>query len=210
MNIIVVGAGGHGRVIIDALLCAGAPVIGVTDIDPDSAGLDILGVPVFGNDDVLHKHHPGSIELVNGVGSTTLPTARQAVFDRFKKQGYHFASVIHPSAIVGQSVRIGEGAQIMAGVIVQPFTAIGENAIINTRAGIDHDCQIGAHTHIAPGATLSGGITVGESSHIGCGVTVIQGINIGKNVLVAAGATVCHDVPDGTRFVGTPARERAQ
>lgn len=209
MNIIVIGAGGHARVVIDALLSAEEPVIGLTDIDPGRAGGDILGVPVLGADDVLGGYGPKTTQLVIAVASVDLPTARQAIFEGLKEKGYGFANAIHPSAIIGREVRLGEGAQVMAGAVVQPFAVIGDNAIVNTRAGVDHDCRVGAHVHLAPGATLSGGTTVGAGSHVGCGATVIQGVRIGQGVLVGAGATVCHDIPDGARVAGTPARDIA-
>lgn len=207
MNIIVIGAGGHARVVIDALLSAGESVIGITNAEPERIGGDILGVPVLGTDDVLREHGTEQTRLVIGVASSGLPTARQTIFEGFKEQGYRFANVIHPGSIIGRDVRLGEGAQIMAGAVIQPFAIIGDNAIVNTRAGVDHDCRIGAHAHIAPGATLSGGITVGAGSLVGCGATVIQGVNIGQCVLVGAGASVCHDIADGARVAGTPAKD---
>jgi len=206
MNIIIIGAGDHTRVVIDALLSAGETITGMTDASAGLHGGSLLGVPVLGPDDVLGDHGPETTRLVVGVGSADLPTARRSIFEKFKAQGYGFANVIHPAAVIGREVRLGEGVHIMAGAVIQPFAVIGDNAIVNTRAGVDHDCRIGAHTHIAPGATLSGGISVGAGSHIGCGATVLQGLSIGHGVLVAAGATVCHDIPNGARVAGTPAK----
>ena len=99
---------------------------------------------------------------MNGVGSARSTANRQDVYDRFTREGYCFATVIHPSAIVAPEVQIKDGVQIMAGAILQPGSRIGSNAIVNTGAIVDHDCIVGEHAHIAPGAVLSGGVHVGR------------------------------------------------
>ena len=207
MKIIVIGAGDHARVIIDTLLAAGRTIIGLTDVSPDLIGTTVLGIPVIGTDAVLAEHSPEMTQLVFGIGSTNLPNARRARFEEFKANGYEFTGVIHPSAIIGREVNLGEGVQIMAGAVIQPSASIGDNVIINTRAGIDHNCEIGMHTHIAPGVNLSGCIKIGTDCFIGCGATVMHGVKVGSNVLVGAGSTVCHDIPDGARVAGSPARD---
>lgn len=202
----ILGAGGHAKVVINALHCLGANISGITDPDPNTHGKSILGVKVLGGDDVVFKYALDSVVLVNGVGSTNASNHRKFLFQQFLDKGFGFKSVIHPSAIVSKDVNISDGALVMAGVVIQPGCQIGANAIINTRASVDHDCFIGAHSHIAPGAVLGGGITVGEGCHIGAGATVIQSIRIGAGALIAAGATVISDVPANGRVAGVPAR----
>ena len=209
LPVIVLGAGGHAKVLINALLESSAVIAGVLDPAPELAGTFVLGVPVLGNDSIATEFPPSEALLVNGLGSVGTPAKRRQLYDKFKALGYGFATVVHPSAIVAADVVLGEGAQVMAGSIIQPGSSIGCNAIINTRASIDHDCIVGNHVHIAPGATLSGGISVGEATHIGTGATVIQGINIGSNAVVAAGAVVVKDVHARTKVRGVPAREFA-
>ncbi|WP_034381993.1 acetyltransferase [Herbaspirillum sp. CF444] len=204
-GIIILGAGGHARVLLSAL--AGMPVLGLTDADPLKTGVLIAGIPVLGTDDVLKEHAVDSILLVNGIGSVGSSAGRRALFDRCKSAGYTFAQVCHPSAVVVAGVVLGEGAQIMAGVVLQTGCSIGENSIVNTGAIIDHDCRIGRHVHVAPGAVLSGGVEVGDNVHIGTGATLIQGVRIGEGSLVGAGAVVVRDVPPGTKVVGVPAKE---
>jgi UDP-perosamine 4-acetyltransferase len=162
---------------------------------------------VLGGDDVVSEFPPSEIQLVNGLGSVGLPVKRQQIFERFKGMGYRFATVIHPSAVLSSDVELGEGAQVIAGVVIQPGSRIGINSIINTSASVDHDCIIADHVHIAPGVTLSGGVKVGECSHIGTGATLIQGISIGSACLVAAGAVVTKDIADGAMVRGVPARK---
>jgi sugar O-acyltransferase (sialic acid O-acetyltransferase NeuD family) len=203
--VIIIGAGGHAKVLIDALLPA--EVLGLTDANPERAGQLLLGLPVIGSDDVVAQYPPTTIRLVNGLGSVRAGYHRKSLFERFKREGYQFASVIHPSVVIARDVVLSEGVQIMAAAVVQSGCHIGKNTIINTRAVVDHDCHIGSHVHIAPGAILSGGVDVGENAHIGTGATVIQGIRIGRNSLVAAGAVVIRDVPEDVTVAGVPARE---
>ena len=204
--VIVIGSGGHAKVVIEALLRAGRAVIGRTDCDPARGVTVIRGVPFLGNDEALTAHDPAMVELANGIGSTGDPARRIAVFETFRARGFRFARVVHPSAIVPTDTQIGEGAQIMAGVIIQPGCRVGVNAILNTGARIDHDCDIGEHVHIAPGAILCGEISIGARSHIGAGTVVVQTVSVGAGCLVAAGAVVVDALADGTRAAGIPAR----
>lgn len=203
---IVIGAGGHGCVVLDALLSRELEVIGFVDADPNLHGRATQGVPVLGSDAEILSFAPDDIRLVNGIGSTRSPTKRAAAFDQMTKNGYRFATVIHANGIVSGSARIQEGAQVMAGAVVQPGCDIGSNAIVNTRASIDHDVMAGRHAHIAPGATVSGNVTIGERAHVGAGATVIQNISIGARALVAAGAVVINDVGEDACVMGVPAK----
>lgn len=208
-TILIVGAGGHAKVLIEALRLSGASLAGILDKDPALAGSSLLGVPVLGDDGELGRYHPGQVLLVNGVGSVGLPVNRRRIYESLKEQGYRFASVLHPAAVVASDVVLEEGSQIMAGAVIQPGCRIGANSIVNTRASVDHDCSIGPHSHLAPGVTLSGGVTTGAGVHIGTGATVIQTISIGENALVAAGAVVINDVAAASAVRGVPARRSA-
>jgi len=206
--VIIIGAGGHANVLIDALKLSVSEIIGIVDADPNKKDSLILGVPVIGDDETVLSYNNESIELVNAIGSVSKPLARKTVFERFKKLGYSFASVIHPSAVISPYAELAEGAQVMAGAVIQPGCHIGENVIVNTRSSLDHDCHIGEHSHIAPGVTLSGGVIVGESTHIGTGAIVIQGIEIARNCMIAAGAVVIRNMNEGDSVMGLPARIR--
>jgi len=206
LPVIVLGAGGHAKVLIEAMLSSTIVIAGIVDNNPLVIGMKLLGIPVLGNDDILNELSPSEINLVNGIGSIGLPKKRTDIFELYKNRSYVFASVVHPSAIVASDAVLAEGAQVMAGVVIQPGSNIGRNSIINTRASIDHDCIICDHVHIAPGVTLAGGVSVGAKSHIGTGATVIQGISIGENCIVGAGALVLHNVESGFTVMGVPAR----
>lgn len=205
--VIVLGAGGHAKVLIDALQAHSIPIRGILDNDPGKQSGDILGVPVLGTDEKLSAWQPHEVVLVNALGSIKSPQPRASLFESLHAQGYSFLSVVHPSAMVSPHAHLGEGVQIMAGAVVQAGARLGNDCLVNTGALIDHDCIIGDHTHVAPGAIFSGDVIVGSHAHIGAGATVIQGVHIGNRCLVAAGAVVIHDVPDGIRVAGVPARE---
>lgn len=206
LPVIIVGAGGHGRVVADALQAAERPVLGFTDNDPAAWGTTRCGALVLGNDGVLQEHEPQSVLLANGLGTTRVSTLRRDVFLRLKAQGYRFTTVVHPSATISAQASIKEGCQVMARAVLQAGATIAANTIINTGTIIDHDCAIGAHTHVAISATLSGGVTIGESCHIGAGATIIQCVSLGDHCLVAAGAVVVRDAATGSRLAGVPAR----
>ncbi len=207
LPIIILGGGGHAKVLTDALRVRGITILGITDADPAKHGSSVLGIPLLGNDTEVERYAPGSVQLVNGIGSVGRPTARAFLFDTFKTKGYTFATVVHPSAVVADDAVLGEGVQVMAGAVVQPGTIIGKNSIVNTRGSVDHDCLIGEHVHIAPGVTPSGGVRVGSGSFIGAGATVIHGVMVGADCLVAAGSVVLSDIRDKATVMGVPARE---
>lgn len=201
---IVIGGGGHAKVLVSTLLLCRVSVLGFVELNPTFSPL--LGISYLGSDAAVLQHAPGAVRLVNAVGSTASTITRRAIYDRFIHEGYCFATVIHPWAIVAPEVQIEDGVQIMAGAILQPGTVVGANAIVNTGAIIDHDCVVGAHAHIAPGAVLSGGVRVDSGAHVGTGACIIQGVSIGAASVVGAGAVVIKDVPPGVTTVGAPAR----
>lgn len=206
LPVILVGAGGHARVLIDALTLNGVRVLGLTDANSQKQGTLLDGIPILGDDSVLEGFASDNTMLVNAVGSTHTMTLRRAIYERFRARNYRFMTVVHPSALVAAGVQLGEGAQIMAGAIVQPGASIGEDTIVNTGAQVDHDCVVGRHVHLAPRATLSGEVRIGDATHVGTGATVVQGVRIGAGCLVAAGAVVTADIADAQRVGGVPAK----
>lgn len=208
--VIVIGAGGHAKVLVDALLAGNVDLIGITDNDPAKVGDRLLGVTVLGSDDVLANYPPNVADLVLGVGSVRVSEIRQKIFAHFKMAGYQFRTIVHPSAVIAREVVLGEGCQVMAGAIIQAGSHLGENILVNTRASIDHDCRIGDHVHLGPGTTLCANVSIGEGCHVGSGATITQGIRLGRNVQVGAGALILRNCEDTTCHLGVPGEEQAK
>lgn len=198
---IILGVGGHAAVIRDLLECLGHDIAGV--LTPEfAAGSYWQGLLVFGNDDFLDQ--PSAANYVYALGVGLMPNqarVRPKLFAALMAKGRDIPTLIHPSAVVAHSVQLGQGVQVLAGVVVQTQAVIGDNVLINTRASIDHHCAIGAHGHVAPGAVLCGGVTTGEHVFVGAGATVIQGLEIGSRSEVGAGATLLRSLPADTRFI---------
>ncbi len=204
-GILVVGAGGHAKVVLDVLRAAGREIAGVTDPHLPMGGL-FEGVPCLGDD--------GAWEDLFRSG---LRTAFVALGDNRRRRdagaelralGFELANAIHPSAILSPSTQLGTGIAIMPGAVVNASTTIGDDAILNTSATIDHDGRIGAGAHVAPGCHLAGYVTVGEGALIGVGSAVGRGrpVSIGAWARVGTGSVVFRDVAPGTTVAGNPAR----
>lgn len=202
-RIVVIGAGGHAKVILEAVIAGGfGEILGL--VDPTPASSNVLGLRVLGGDEVL----PGL--LAEGVSTAVIAlgnnAVRQRVGAKLRAMGYALPAIVHPSALVSPSARLGDGVVIMARAVVGTETTIGDLAIVNTSASIDHDNVLAAAAHVAPGCALAGNVSVGERTLVGVGSAVRPGVNIGHDVVVGAGSAVVRDVPSGTTVGGAPAR----
>jgi sugar O-acyltransferase (sialic acid O-acetyltransferase NeuD family) len=203
-SFIIVGAGGHASVVASMLQRLDAAVLGITDRDESRVGTRVLDIPIIGDDGVIGSFDADRVRLANGLGigpsaqkgrapdPGTAP--RRRLYLKLREAGFSFPPLKHPSSIVANAVDIAEGAQIMAGAVIQPRTVIGENAVVNTVASIDHDCIVGAHAFVAPGAILCGTVHVGAGALIGAGAIILPGVAIGENAVIGAGACVRKDV----------------
>ncbi len=189
------GASGHAKVIISCLKATEVKVLGI--FDDDLTKKNLWTIPVIGSYDT---NYLPNAPLIIAIGINAI---RQKIARLVE---HRFSMVIHPSAIVDESVAIGEGTVIFHNAVVQADTHIGKHVIINTSTSIDHDCTIADFVHIAPNATLCGGISVGEGTLIGAGSVVAPNLHIGKNCLIAAGAVVTTNIPDFAIVRGNPGR----
>jgi sugar O-acyltransferase (sialic acid O-acetyltransferase NeuD family) len=200
LRVAIVGAGGHGKVVADALLAAAAhELVGFLDDDARRRAEPIWEYRVLGN--TASWSQLGVEGVLLGVGDNA---ARQALYDRLCESGANIEGVIHPRATLGRSVSVGRGVAVMAGCVINADTTIGDSVILNTASTVDHDCHVGSHVHLAPGVHLAGGVRVGEGALLGLGAVVLPGVSIGAWAVIGAGAVVLSDVPDGATVVGVP------
>lgn len=206
--VVVVGAGGHGQVLADALQAAGGSVLGYVEPGAPSGTL-VAGLPVLGDDDWLSVD--GGYDLVNGLGGAGQAEGRgrrRALQQALQAAGFRFSGVRHPSALVSPGARIAPDAQLLARCVVQTGARIGAGVIINTGAIIEHGCRVGDFSHCATGAILCGDVAVGANSHIGAGAVIRQGVALEDGVVVGAGAVVLGAEPGDGPLLGVPARRR--
>jgi sugar O-acyltransferase (sialic acid O-acetyltransferase NeuD family) len=205
-EIVVIGGGGHAKVVISILRkLKQNSILGYTDIEDRGA---VLGVPYLGSDDKFAERAGGVEKIygVLGVGQVGLGKARSELWTRLHSVFSSFPRIISPDAIVNEQVSVGEGAVVMDGAVINAGAIIGRGVIVNTNSTVEHDVKIEDWVHIAPGATLSGDVTVGRFSMVGAGAAVIEGIKITAGCLVGAGATVIQDLTEPGVYVGCPAR----
>lgn len=207
--LVLLGAGGHAKILASLANAAGYKVLGVCDPALSAAAASRWeGLDVLGDDSALSRLPSDRVSLMLGVGQLVACNLRERLYASWRVRGYDFPVLVHPTAWVAPGVVLSDGVQVMAGAVIQPGCEIGENSIVNTRAGVDHDCRIGRDVHVAPGATLCGSVTVEDGAFIGAGATVIQGLRIGKRAVVGAGVTLTRDLIPRTTIIGAANRLR--
>lgn len=205
-KIAIVGAGGHGRVVLDILVRAGGhEVVGFIDSNAKLVGRRVDGCPILGTvDDLPRLRETAGIEgVVIAIGDNGV---RRAFADRAEREGFELVNAIHPSANLARNVTLGRNLVIAAGALVCAHCHVGDSVILNTGSIVDHESMIGPGAHVCPGARLAGRVTVEAGAFVGIGATVIQNVRIGCEAVVGAGAVVIEDVAPMTTVVGVPAR----
>lgn len=202
-NLIIIGAGGHGRVCADVARRAGWSIHGFCDPAFRHAA-EVLGVPMLPmSEETLFGDWPGETRLFVAIGDNT---RRLSVCNAAQRAGIELAVLVDPAAVVSPSACLGSGSAIMPGAVINAEAFIGRAALINTGAIVEHGARVGQGAHIAPGACLTGDTVVGDRSLVGARATLIPGIQIGRDVTVGAGAVVTQHAGDSVRLVGVPAR----
>ncbi|MCF8067737.1 MAG: acetyltransferase [Desulfobacterales bacterium] len=205
-SIVLIGAGGHCKVVAEALHTNNAyKIAGIFDNENKTHGP--CNILIIGKDDDAKSFYSNNIQraflTIVGLGINDI---RKQLFKYYSDIGYSFPIIQHSKAIVSKTTKIGEGTFIAAGSIIGPDVIIGKNAIINSGAIIDHDCNVGDYSHIAPGSILCGDVLIGNSTHIGSGSNIIQGISIGSNTIIGAGSVVVKNIPENVLAYGNPCR----
>jgi sugar O-acyltransferase (sialic acid O-acetyltransferase NeuD family) len=206
-KLLLAGAGGHCRSVIDSIDRNYYSDIVIVDV-PEMIGKKILSIPVVGTDDDINSLFDKGYRLaVIAIGSIGYPDKRIRLYEKMKKVGYKFPSIIDPTAIISTSIaNVAKGVFVGKGVIINVGTRIGAFSIINTGSIIDHDCTIGKFVHIGPGVRMSGGICIHDNAHIGIGSSLIQSVSIGRNSIIGAGSVVVSDIGENVTAFGVPCK----
>lgn len=200
-SLIIIGAGGHGRVVADIAQKMGVyKTIAFLD---DRNITETMGFPVVGKVSDVQKYVDGG-DIFVAIGDSYV---RESLVNRLLQINANIPVLIHPSAIVGACVEIGLGTAVMAGAIINPCAKIGKGVILNTSCSVDHDCVIDNFAHISVGAHVAGAVNIGEYAWIGAGAVVKNNINISANCIIGAGAVVVKDVLETGIYVGVPAKK---
>ncbi len=190
-DVIIIGGSGHGKVIADIIEKCGDNVFAVLDDDTSKAG-------VTGKVSDCVKYTDK--KFIIAIGNNAI---RRRIAEEYDLDYY---TAIHPSAVIGKDVKIGEGTAIMAGTVINPSTEIGKHCIINSGSVVEHDNRLGDFVHLSPNATLCGTVTVGENTHVGAGVTVKNNTNITADCIIGVGAAVVKDITEAGTYLGVPAK----
>jgi len=203
-KVIVIGGGGHAKVIIDIIQSMGKfEIVGFTD--NDTTRTHMCNVPYLGDDTILPDLFKQGVScFCIGIGDNKI---RKKLFDKTISIGLVPINAISTSAYVSPYAKLGRGIVIMPGAVVNSCAIVEDNVIINTLSGVDHDCIISSHSHIAPGASITGNVLVGEGAFVGSGSKVIPDIQIGEWSIVGAGAVVLSNVPANITVAGVPAKK---
>ena len=197
-KLIIIGAGGHGKVIADNAVKNGYSDIRFLD---DHAVGTCLGFRIVGSSNDIPHFDDGETDFILGIGNNAVRKKISETFD------VNWVTLIHPSATIGLDVTVEEGTVIMAGAVVNACSKIGKHCIINSGAVVEHDNVIGDYVHISPRAALGGTVSVGACSHVGIGATVKNNVDICDNCVIGAGAVVVKNICEGGTYVGVPARK---
>lgn len=202
-GLLVVGAGGHAKVVIDAWSRSAGPSDGlvIADDDPKKIGTSFMSYRIAMTLDEAVLHGP-AFHLA--IGSTSV---RARLHERLTRNGGRAVSILHPAASVAASATTGEGSFIAALAILAPDVRIRSSVIVNHGAVVDHDCIVGSFSHIGPNATLGGGVIVGAGVLVGSGATILPGVRVGDGAVIAAGSTIIRDVDPGETVIFTQVRK---
>ncbi|WP_145301976.1 acetyltransferase [Crateriforma conspicua] len=193
-NVLVIGAGGHSKVVCSTLRLLGWNIIGALDDHPQGQ----TSLPILGRLCEIDEYW--NVRKFIGIGCNRLRA--QIDCDTL----VFVPGIVHPASTVDLSASVSEGAVVMAGAVIQADAVVGRHTIVNTHATIEHDCTVGDYCHIAPAACLTGNVSIGQGTLIGAGATITPGVSVGRWAVVGAGATVINNIADGQVVVGTPAR----
>ena len=201
-DLVIIGAGGHGRVIADIAQKLGTYAT-ISFLD-DGNAKETMGLPIVGITSDVEKY-VDTADIFVAIGNSKV---RGGFIERLLAMGANVPTLIHPSAIIGTCVEIGVGTAIMAGAVINPCSKLGKGVILNTCSSIDHDCSIGDYCHIAVGVHVAGTVSLGDNVWLGAGVTIKNNVNICADCVIGAGAVAVKDITESGTYIGVPAKMR--
>jgi sugar O-acyltransferase (sialic acid O-acetyltransferase NeuD family) len=206
-EVVIIGAGGHAREVLEILLScrangSGVHVLGFIEEDART-GATMCGLPILGDFRWFDSFETGRVEVICAVGT---PEITKSLVLKARKLGLRFASAISPLALISPSASIGRGVMIFPNVVVSCGVSIGNYVTLNVATTVSHDSRVGDYSSISPGVHIAGGVSIGRGCFAGMGCNVIQGVSVGDRSVLGAGAVVLDDVPAGVTSAGVPAR----
>ncbi|MEC5271995.1 acetyltransferase [Caldifermentibacillus hisashii] len=202
-KLLIIGASGHGKVCADIAIRMNLWA-DVVFLDDNESIKSSMGIKVVGKtSDAIH--YLATSNIVIGIGNNIV---REKIQTYLEKKGASIPALIHPTAVLGTNVEIGEGTVVMAGAVINCCTKIGKGCVINTGSTIDHDTVIGDYVHISPGVHIAGSVGVGSKSWLGIGSTVINNVEITSDTTIGAGGVVVNNISKPGTYVGVPAKMR--
>lgn len=200
-RVVILGASGHAKVVSFVLRLAGHQVVGFLDDDSALHGMEVMGLPVLGANELAPRLDVDA--AIVGIGDNP---SRRMWYERLQGWSIPLVNAIHPSALIAQGVALGQGTAVLGNVSINVEAQVGSNVILNTGAIVGHDCTVASHVHVGPGVILCGGVRVGEGAFLGAGAVVIPEQEIGEGSVIGAGTVVISSIPAGVVAVGNPAR----
>jgi sugar O-acyltransferase (sialic acid O-acetyltransferase NeuD family) len=200
-KLLIIGAGGHGRVVADIAKKLNRYSY-IAFLDDDQSLKSRIGIEVIGCSDDI-SNYISEYDIFVAIGKNDIREKFQSKLEGLEAT---IPVLIHPNAVIGENVKINEGTVVMAGVIINCGSTIGKGCIINTSASIDHDDILEDFIHISPGAHLAGTVKIGTGSWIGIGATVSNNLSIISNCIIGAGAVVIKDIKETGIYIGVPVR----
>jgi len=202
IDLLLIGAGGHAAACIDVIESIDEfNIVGLVGL-PSEIGSKKLGYEVIGSDTDLVTLVERYSNCLITLGQLTSPELRINLFNRAKKAGFAFPSIISKRAHLSSHARVGEGTILMHDSLVNAGAVIGRNCIINTKALIEHDSKIGDNCHVATGAIVNGSTEIADSVFIGSSSTIRNGLKIGSGVVIGMGSTVLSDLDSNSIYLG--------
>ena len=200
-KLVIIGASGHGKVIADIAEKNGYKDIVFLDDNPEAKQCGKYGV--VGNSSQAENYRDADFFVA--LGNSKI---RRKIQAELTEKQMSVVSLIHPSAVIADSVKVGEGTVVAAGAVINPYAEIGKGCIINTCASVDHDCNIGDFVHISVGSHVAGTVVIKENTWIGAGAVVSNNIEITADCMIGAGAVVVENIKEQGTYIGVPARKQ--